>query len=77
MTATPFINKNGAFGDLPTCNATRHLQTQRRKDAVSNNLAFDNPSKRRTDVWKLLQKAALSTEISVTATNHFVIKSFF
>ena len=77
MTATPFVNKNGAFGDLLTCNANRHLQTLHRKDAVSNNLAFNNPSKRWTDVWKLLQEAALSTEISVTTTNHFVIKSFF
>ena len=46
MTATPFVNKNGAFGDLPICNANRHLQTLHRKDAVSNNLAFNNPSER-------------------------------
>ena len=77
MTATLFVNKAGIFGDNRTCNANRHLQTQRHNDAVSNKLAFNNLSKRQTDVWKLLQEAALSEEISVTATNHFVIKSFF
>ena len=67
MTATPFVNKVGTFGDHPTLNANRHLQTQRHKDVVSNKLAFDNLSKRRADVWKLLQEAA----------NRFVIGSFF
>ena len=59
MNATPFVNKVGTFGDHPTRNANRHLQTQRHKDVVSNKLAFDNLSKRRADVWKLLQEAAL------------------
>ena len=77
MTATLFVNKAGTFGDHPTCNANRHLQTQHHKDAISNKLAFNNLSKWRTDVWKLLQEAALSKNIYVTATNHFVIKSFF
>ena len=67
MNATPFVNKVGTFGDHPTRNANRHLQTQRHKDVVSNKLAFDNLSKRRADVWKLLQEAA----------NRFVIGSFF
>ena len=77
MNTTLFVNKAGIFGDHLTCNANRHLQTQHHNDAVSNKLAFNNLSKQQTDVWKLLQKAALSEEISVTATNHFVIKSFF
>ena len=77
MTSALFVNKVGTFGDHPTCNANRHLQTQHHKDAVSDKFAFDNLSKRQTDVWKLLQEAALSTDISVTATNGFVIKSFF
>ena len=59
MNATPFVNIVGTFGDHPTRNANRHLQTQRHKDVVSNKLAFDNLSKRRADVWKLLQEAAL------------------
>ena len=67
ITATPFVNKAGTFGDHPTRNANTHLQTWDHKDL----------SKQRTDVWKLLQEAALSTEISVAATNCFVIKSFF
>ena len=77
MNTTLFVNKAGIFGDHLTRNANRHLQTQHHNDAVSNKLAFNNLSKQQTDVWKLLQKAALSEEISVTATNHFVIKSFF
>ena len=77
MTATPFVNKAGAFGDHPTCNANRHLETQCHKDVMCNKLAFDNLSKQQTDVWKLLQEAALSTEIPVAATNRFVVKSFF
>ena len=44
MTATPFVNKAGTFGDHPTHNANRHLQTQCHKDAVSNKLAFDSLS---------------------------------
>ena len=74
MTATPFVNKAGTFGDHPTCNANRHLQMQH---PISNKLAFDSLIKQQTDVWKLLQEAALSTEISVTPTNCFVIRSFF
>ena len=77
MTATPFVNKAGTFVDHPTCNANRNLQVQHHKDAISNKLAFDNLSKQQTDVWKLLQEAALSTEIPMAATNHFAIKSFF
>ena len=77
MIATLFVNTAGTFGDHPTRNANRNLQTQRCKDAISNKLVFDNLSKWRTNVSKLLQQAALSTEISVTATNCFVIKSFF
>ena len=45
MTATPFVNKASTFGDHPICNANRHLQMQRHKDAVSNKLSFDNLSK--------------------------------
>ena len=45
MTATPFVNKAGTFGDHPTCNANRHLQTQHHKDTVSSKLAFNNLSK--------------------------------
>ena len=45
MTATPFVNKAGTFGDHPTRNANRHLQIQYHKDAVSDKLAFDNLSK--------------------------------
>ena len=74
---TLFVNKAGTFGDHPTCNANRHLQMRYHKDAVSNKLAFYNLSKRQTDVWKLIQKAALSKEVSVAGTNQFVIKSFF
>ena len=81
MKATPFVNTAGAFGDHPTHHANRHLQTQHHKDAVSSKaklfLALGNLSKRRTDVWKLMQEAALSKEVSVAATNWFVIKSFF
>ena len=77
MTATLFVNKAGTFGDHPTCNANRRLQTQGHKDVVSNKLAFNNLSKWWTDVWKRLEEATLSKEISVTATNCFVIKSFF
>ena len=77
IATTPFVNKAGTFGDHPTCNANRRLQTQNHKDVISNKLAFNSLRKRWTDVWKLLQEAALSKEISVTATNRFVIKSFF
>ena len=45
MTATLFVNKAGTFGDHPTCNANRRLQTQGHKDVVSNKLAFNNLSK--------------------------------
>ena len=77
MTATLFVNKAGAFVDHPTCNANRNLQVQHHKDAISNKLAFDNLSKQQTDVWKLLQEAALSTEIPMAATNHLLSKAFF
>ena len=45
MTATPFVNKAGTFGDHPTHNANRHLQGQHHKDPVSNKSAFNNLSK--------------------------------
>ena len=77
ITAALFANKAGTFGDHPTCNANRDLQMQHHKDVVSNKLACDSLNKQWTDVWKLLQEAALSHEISVTAANCFVIKSFF
>ena len=77
ITAILFVNKAGTLGDHPTRNANRHLQMRHHKDVVSNKLAFYNLSKRQTDVWKLIQKAALSKEISVAGTNQFVIKSFF
>ena len=44
VTATPFVNKAGTFGNHPIRNANRHLQIQHHKDAVSNKLAFDNLS---------------------------------
>ena len=47
------------------------IKVQHHKDVVSNKLAFYSLSKWPTDVWKLLQKAA------VTTTNYFVIKSLF
>ena len=53
MTATPFGNKAGTFGD----HLIRIPQTQRNKDAFSNKLV--STSKRRTDVWKLLQETAV------------------
>ena len=53
MTATLFVNKAGTFGD----HLTRIPQTQRHKDAFSNKLV--STSKRRTDVWKLLQETAV------------------
>ena len=75
-TKTAFINKPGQFGDHPTRNAMLHLQSNRHENAVKNKKAFEDLSKRRTDVWKLMKNASLSQEVS-KVTNRFIIKSFF
>ena len=46
MTTTLFVNKAGTFGDHPTRNANRRLQTQDHKGVISNKLAFNSLSKR-------------------------------
>ena len=73
----PFVTKVGNFGDHPTRRTNQHLNSSHHLECVKNKQAFDELSKKKTDVWRLLQESSLSQSVKKLSTNRFVIKCFF
>ena len=77
ITDQAFVNKAGTFGDHPSCRSNKHLSSARHQESLKNKQAYDELSKKNTNVWKLSQKASLSQAALKTTNNRYVIKCFF
>ena len=77
ITDQAFVNKAGTFGDYPSYRSNKHLSSARHQESFKNKQAYDELSKKNTNVWKLLQGASLSQAALKTTSNRYVIKCFF